>query len=116
MPLLGERYSTRSLNCLRDRGIAGRRTPPALSHSAARVTRVAMRKGHQHSEHGKAGNQTKSSVADKRQRDSRHRQSAGHAADIDQRLKAYEGREPRRAELGKHITRINRSANASPDE
>ncbi len=77
------------------------------------VARIAMGKGHQHSQHGKAGDQTKSAVTHKRQSDSGHRQSSQDASDIDERLKTDKGRQAGRAKFGKHITRIERSTNTS---
>lgn len=63
-----------------------------------------MRESHQHSEHHETRNQRKTAVADERQSDTGHRQCAGDAAHIDQRLKTDERRQARRAQFAEHIS------------
>src|SRR6267143_7167408 len=55
-------------------------------------------------------------MADERKSDAGHRQRPQNAANVDQRLKTHKSCKPGSAELGKHITRIKRSANTGYDK
>lgn len=75
-----------------------------------------MRKRQKHSEHYKTGYQAETAVTDKRQSNTRHRQSARDAAHIDQRLKTDERRQTDNTQLTEHVPSVERRANSRADK